>query len=86
MFEIRNEKKRKDHLKIKVKVKPNSRENSIKEIEKNYYEIRVSVPPEKGKANERVIELISKHLKIPKSQIDLISGAASKEKILLIPD
>lgn len=73
-------------MKIKVKVKPNSRENSIKEIEKNYYEVRVSVPPEKGKANEKVIELISKHLKIPKSRIELISGAASKEKLFGIPD
>ncbi|MBZ0203548.1 MAG: DUF167 domain-containing protein [Ignavibacteria bacterium] len=72
-------------MKIKVKVKPNSRENSIIEIEKNYYEVRVSVPPEKGKANEKVIELISKHLKIPKSHIDLISGAASKDKVFIIP-
>lgn len=72
-------------MKIKVKVKPNSRENSIKQIEKDYYEIRVSVPPEKGKANEKVIELISRHLKIPKSHIELISGAASKEKIFTIP-
>lgn len=71
-------------MKIRVKVKPNSRENSIKELDKDYFEVRVSVPPEKGKANLKVIELISKHFKVPKSGIEIISGAASKEKIIQI--
>jgi uncharacterized protein len=45
---------------IKVKVKPNSRSNEVKELDKDYYEVKVSVPPEKGKANKKVIELLSK--------------------------
>src|SRR5258706_142831 len=44
-------------MKIKVKVKPNARENSIKELEKGYFEVKVSVQPEKGKANKKEIEL-----------------------------
>ena len=56
----------------------------MKELEKGIFEVKVSVPPEKGKANERVIELISKHLKFPKSKIEIISGLSSKQKILKI--
>jgi uncharacterized protein len=73
-------------VKIRVKVKPNSRENSIKQLEEDNFEIKVSVPPEKGKANEKVIELLSKHLKIPKSKIEIFSGSNSRQKILEIPD
>jgi uncharacterized protein (TIGR00251 family) len=71
-------------LKITVKVKPNSRENTVKETGLNSYEVKVSVPPEKGRANERVIELLAKHLKIAKSLITLVSGSASKMKIFKI--
>lgn len=73
-------------MKISVKVKPNARENSIKLLETGIYEVKVSVPPEKGKANLKVIELLSKELKIAKSRITLIKGETSKEKLFEIKD
>jgi uncharacterized protein len=71
-------------LKIRVKVKPNARENCVNELENDYFEVKVSVPPEKSKANKRVIELIAKHYKIPKSKVTLISGETYHEKVLNI--
>ncbi len=71
-------------MRIKVKVKPNAGKNEIKEISPGFFEARVSVPPEKGKANNRVIELLSKHFKVPKSKIILVSGTTFKEKIFEI--
>ena len=73
-------------MKIKVKVKPNAKKNEVKKIEEGFYEIRVTVVPEKGKANKKVIELLSKELKVPKSRIKLIRGETSKEKIFEIED
>ncbi|RUM59011.1 MAG: DUF167 domain-containing protein [Persephonella sp.] len=66
---------------IKVKVKPNAKREEIKEIEKDYLEVRTTVVPEKGKANKRVIEILSKYFKIPKSRIRLVRGETSREKI-----
>lgn len=71
-------------MKITVKVKPNSRVNSVKKLDNGVYEVKVSVPPEKGKANERVIELLSKELKIAKSRIILEKGQRGKEKVFEI--
>jgi uncharacterized protein (TIGR00251 family) len=71
-------------VRIKVKVKPNSRSNEVIEISKDNFEVKVSVPPEKGKANKKVIELLSKHFKIPKSRIALVSGELYKEKVFEI--
>ncbi len=73
-------------MKIKVKVKPNAKKNEVKKIEEGFYEVRVTVVPEKGKANKKVIELLSKELKVPKSRIKLIRGETSKEKIFEIED
>ena len=67
-------------MKIKVKVKPNAKKEEIKKIDEDYYEIRVTVVPEKGKANKKVIEILSKYLKVPKSKIKLVKGEKSKEK------
>ena len=72
------------NMRIKVKVKPNANKNELKEISPGFFEARVSVPPEKGKANQRVIELLAKHFKVPKSNISLISGLTFKEKVFEI--
>lgn len=71
-------------MRIKVKVKPNANKNELKEISPGFFEARVTVPPEKGKANQKVIELLSKYFKVPKSKITLISGIAFKEKVFEI--
>jgi uncharacterized protein (TIGR00251 family) len=69
---------------IRVKAKPNSRKEGIKKLGENFYEVRVSAPPEKGKANERIIELLAEFFKVPKKKIKLIKGEKSKEKLFEI--
>lgn len=71
-------------MKITVAVKPNSKKESVELVSDGSYTVRVNVPPVDGKANERVIELLSKHFKQPKSLITLISGPKSKKKIFSI--
>ncbi len=71
-------------MRIRVKVKPNAKKEEIKKIEEDYYEVRVTVVPEKGKANKKVIEVLSKHFKVPKSRISLVRGETSREKVFEI--
>ena len=65
-------------------MKPNARLNEIKKIAENYYEVRVTVSPEKGKANKKVIEVLSEYLRVPKSKIAIKSGEKSREKLIEI--
>jgi uncharacterized protein (TIGR00251 family) len=67
-------------LRIKVKVKPGSSKNEVKKVDENFYEVRCTTIPEKGKANEKVIELLSEHLNTPKSKIRIVRGQSSREK------
>ncbi len=71
---------------IKVKVKPNAKKNEIKKIDENHFEVKTTAVPEKGKANEKVIEILSDYLSIPKSKIKLIRGGKTREKIFEIED
>ncbi len=73
-------------MRITVKVKPNAKKDEIKKIDTDYYEVRVTAIPEKGKANKRVIEVLSKYFKIPKSKIKLLRGETSREKVFELSD
>jgi len=48
------------------------------------YKVYVSVPPVEGRANQRIIELLSEYFKVKKSRITIISGLKSKEKTIQI--
>ncbi len=44
--------------------------------------IKVTAPPEKGRANKEVIALLSKAIKIAPSAIRIVSGSASPFKLV----
>ena len=72
---------------LRVKVIPKSTKTEIVEIlDDETIKIRLNAAPEKGKANARVIELLSKHLNIPRYKIYLKSGHTSRDKIFVIED
>ena len=69
---------------IKVKVKTRAKKEGVIEIKNGEFEIRVNVPPNEGKANKRVIELLSRYLKVPKTKLLLSKGHKSTNKIFMI--
>jgi len=71
---------------IKVKAKPKASKEYVKELSKDFYEVAVKEVPQKGKANERIIELLSEYFNLPKTKIKLISGSASKIKVFELKD
>ena len=51
---------------------------------KKHLKARVSLPPEDGKANKALIELLAKALDIPKSSIRIAAGETSRLKTIQI--
>ena len=72
--------------KLKVKVIPGASGSVIAGWLGDTIKIRVAAPPEKGKANAAVIDLVSKALQIPEGNIQVISGKKSQLKVLEIKD
>lgn len=65
---------------ITVRVNAHSKRNSVEQLNTFEYKVHVTVVPEHGKANDRVIELLAEYFGIAKSKIELLSGQSSKVK------
>lgn len=70
--------------KIQIKVVPSSSKDAVVGWLGKSLKVRVQAPPEKGKANAAVIELLANYLEIDKSQLEITSGHTSSTKVLLI--
>ena len=70
---------------IKVSVRTDSKREFVRE-EKDGFLVAVAVPPERGLANDRVLELLRKHLGPSKRVIKIESGHHSPHKVILIED
>ncbi len=72
-------------MKIVVKIKPNSKENSVTRLGENEFSVRVKAPAKEGRANEAVVKLLSAYFRIPKTSIVIVRGLASKNKLIALP-
>ncbi|MBD3359439.1 MAG: YggU family protein [Candidatus Buchananbacteria bacterium] len=67
-----------------IKVIPGSKKNKIIKLNQNSLKIKLTAPPEKGKANKQLIEFLGKYFKIPKNNIEILAGQTNKTKIVKI--
>jgi uncharacterized protein len=71
---------------IRVRVTPNAKEASVVKVGEAEFEVKVDEAATGGRANKRLLEIVSEHFKIPKSRISIVRGARSRDKVLLISD
>jgi len=70
-------------MKIIINVKPNSFEDSVEKKEDGSFIVRVKERAQDGKANEKVIRLLSKHFRVSASEVK-IKNFKSRRKIVEI--
>lgn len=68
---------------IAVRVTPKASRDRIL-VEDDTIRVYVTTVPEDGKANKAVVKLLSKALGVPKTRLDLIRGATSRDKVFRI--
>ena len=73
-------------MKISVKVRPGAKIDAVEELEDGSFLVSVKALPIDGRANGAVIEVLAEFLKIPKSNLRILSGMRSKRKIIEILD
>jgi uncharacterized protein (TIGR00251 family) len=72
-------------MKIQVKVKPNAKTEELSQ-EGDSFIIKVKDPPREGKANRAVIKLLAEHFGVPQSQVRILSGFRSRNKVIEVAD
>jgi uncharacterized protein (TIGR00251 family) len=67
---------------LKVKVVPRSSQNSIVGFDGDTLRVKVKSAPVDGLANKDLITVLSKHFRVPKDCIEIISGQKSRLKTI----
>ena len=68
---------------LALRVTPGAREEAV-EIADGRLSLKVRARPADGEANEAVIALLARVLGVPRSSIELLRGATSREKLLRV--
>jgi len=71
-------------VKIFVQAKPASCENIVEKIDETHFKISVTEMPIKGRANLAIKKLLAEYFKTAPSNIELIHGYTSKQKVFEI--
>ena len=78
------DKPRPQTARLKVKVVPGSSRDGIVGWLGDALKIKVTAPPEKGKANEAVIGLLAAALGVTTDDVSVVSGHSSPAKVVAI--
>ena len=69
---------------ISVRVVPRSSMNQIVAKEGGVFKVKLKAPPVEGAANKSLRQFLAKRLGVPKSNVEIISGARSRTKTVQI--
>jgi uncharacterized protein (TIGR00251 family) len=72
---------------IRVKVTPRAPKSEVVgEMADGTLKVRIAAPPEKGKANAELCELLARHFGVASNVISVVSGQTSSRKLVEIRD
>ena len=69
-------------MRTAVRVVPRARRNVVEVAEDGSLRVRVTAAPEDGKANEALVSLLSKQLRVPKSSVRVVRGHRARNKVV----
>ncbi len=69
---------------LPVRAQPGARKAGVLGEQAGSLKVAVTAPPEDGKANTALLEVLREALAVKRSQVELLSGQTSREKRFLI--
>lgn len=71
--------------KVNLRVIPRARQNKITTDADGTIRVHITAAPVDGAANDAVIRALAEHFHVPKSQIKIIRGETSRDKVVELP-
>ena len=65
-------------------MQPGASENQVVGYQRGVLRLRVTAPPQEGRANQAVISMLAAVLGISKSRVRIVRGHASREKLVSV--
>ena len=69
---------------VAVRAQPGARRNAIIGEQAGALKVAVTAPPDKGRANDAIVEVLAETLGLKRSQVELVSGPTSRAKKFLL--
>ncbi|MXY21213.1 MAG: DUF167 domain-containing protein [Dehalococcoidia bacterium] len=71
-------------MNLDIRVQPRASRNSVEIGGDGTVRVRVTTPPDRGKANDAVVKLLAKRLGISRSAVRIVRGHTSRSKVVRI--
>ena len=69
---------------LPVRAQPGARRNGVQGEQNGALKVAVTAPPEDGRANKALVEVLRDLLHLKRSQVELVAGGTSRDKKFLV--
>lgn len=69
---------------IPVRVTPHAKQNKVQPQADGSLKVYVTAPPEDGRANEAVVEILAEWLGVKRRDVEIVRGATSRNKVVRV--
>jgi uncharacterized protein len=73
-----------DHTDLRVRVQPRASRTEVVGLQGGSLKVRLTTPPVEGAANRELERFLAKVLGLPRSSVELLRGATSREKLVRV--
>ena len=71
-------------IRLRLRVSPGASRSQVVGRHSDGWKVRVGAPPESGKANEALLELLAVTLEVPRNRIEIAAGRGSRDKTIVV--
>jgi uncharacterized protein (TIGR00251 family) len=69
---------------VRIKVNPRSSRDEITDLESDPVRVKLTAPPVEGEANRALIQFVARSVRVPKRDVEVVSGEKSRHKTIRI--
>jgi uncharacterized protein (TIGR00251 family) len=65
---------------LAVRAQPGAKKNAVLGVRNDRLRVAVQAPPDKGRANDAIVEVLAEFFGVKRSQVELVAGPTNRDK------